>query len=106
MGRFVIVAYTPRDGMETRLLAAVRKHLSVLRDQDLVTDRPAYLMRASDGTVVEIFEWQSADAVKEAHGNPAVQKLWKEFDEVCEYSPLSALAECQNMFAEFEAVEL
>jgi hypothetical protein len=53
MGRFVIVAYTPKAGMEPQLLAAVRKHLQVLRAERLVTDRPASVMRAGDGTIVE-----------------------------------------------------
>ena len=31
MGRFVIVAYTPKAGREPQLLAAVKKHLEVLQ---------------------------------------------------------------------------
>jgi hypothetical protein len=38
MGRFVIVAYTPKPGREQDLLAAVRKHLQVLRAEGLVSD--------------------------------------------------------------------
>ena len=80
MGRFVIVAYAPKPGMTDALLAAVRKHLQVLRAENLVTDRPAYVMRAADGTVVEIFEWQSNEAIEKAHSTPVVQALWAEFD--------------------------
>jgi hypothetical protein len=46
MGRFVIVAYTPKTGQGPQLLAAVKKHLEVLQAEQLVTDRPAYVMRA------------------------------------------------------------
>lgn len=106
MGRFVIVAYTPRPGMADRLMDAVRKHLQVLRAEDLVSDRPACVMRAADGTIVEVFEWRSADAIARAHQNPAVQALWAEFAAVCDYRPLSGLAECQQLFAEFESVAL
>ena len=63
MGRFVIVAYTPKPGMAEQLMAAVRKHLRVLRAEELVTDRPASVMRAGDGTILEVFEWRSADAI-------------------------------------------
>lgn len=38
MGRFVIVAYKPRPGMDQQLLAAVTKHLEVLKSEHLVTD--------------------------------------------------------------------
>ena len=106
MGRFVIVAYAPKSGKAEQLMTAVRKHLEVLRAEDLVTDRPAYVMRARDGTVVEAFEWRSAEAIARAHQLPAVQALWGEFGEACEFKPLAGLAECQEMFAEFEPVTL
>jgi quinol monooxygenase YgiN len=106
MGRFVIVAYSPKPGMADQVLAAVRKHLQVLRAEELVTDRPAYVMRAADGTVVEVFEWRSAEAIAKAHTTAAVQALWAEFGAACDYRPLSGLAECQQLFAEFEPVPL
>jgi hypothetical protein len=105
MGRFVIVAYTPKAGKEHQLLAAVRKHLQVLKAEQLVTDRPASVMRAGDGTIIEVFEWRSADAIKRAHTTPAVQALWGEFGAACDYTPLAKLAEAQQMFAEFDAVD-
>ncbi len=104
MGRFAIVAYTPKPGKNDQLLAAVRKHLDVLRAEHLVTEKTGYVMRATDGTIIEVFEWRSADAVQQAHGNPAVQALWAEFGAACDYTPLSKLAESQQMFAEFDAV--
>ena len=106
MGRVVIVAYTPKTGKEQPLLAAVRKHLQVLQTGQFVTDKPAYVMRAGDGTIVEVFEWRSAQAVQQAHSNPAVQALWAEFGAACDYTPLAKLAETQQMFAEFDAVQL
>lgn len=106
MGRFVIVAYTPKAGKEQELLAVVKKHLHVLRTEQLVSDKAAHVMRAGDGTIVEVFEWRSAEAIQQAHGNPAVQALWEEFGAACDYTPLAKLAEAHEMFAEFDAVEL
>jgi hypothetical protein len=106
MGRFVIVAYAPKAGRERQLLAAVNKHLKVLKAERLVSERPAYAMRAANGTIVEVFEWRSAEAISQAHGNPAVQALWAEFGAACDYVPLTSLAETHQMFAEFDAVEL
>jgi hypothetical protein len=106
VGRFVIVAYTPKPGKEPQLLQAVGKHLRVLRAEQLVTDRPASVMRAADGTIVEVFEWRSAEAIGKAHSNPAVAALWSEFGQACDYTPLGKLAEAEQMFAEFEPVEL
>jgi quinol monooxygenase YgiN len=106
MGRFVIVAYAPKPGKTEALLSAVRKHLQVLHAEGLVTGRPAYVMRAADGTIVEIFEWRSAEAITKAHSTPAVQALWAEFGAACDYRSLDGLAECKQMFAEFEPVAL
>jgi quinol monooxygenase YgiN len=106
MGRFVIVAYTPKPGQQQPLLVAVKKHLQVLQAEKLVTDKPGYVMRAADGTIVEVFEWRSAEAIQQAHTNPAVQALWAEFGTACDYTPLARLKEAQQMFAEFDAVSL
>ncbi|OOG50904.1 hypothetical protein [Rhodanobacter sp. C01] len=106
MGRFVIVAYKPKPGMDEALLAAVKKHVAVLRSEQLVSDRAPYAMRAADGTIVEVFEWRSADAIHQAHANAAVQALWDEFGAACDYVPLANLAEAQQMFAEFDSVDL
>ncbi len=105
MGRFVIVAFKPKPGQSEALAVVVAKHLEVLRAQNLVTDKAPYVMHAANGTVIEVFEWRSSDAITAAHANPAVQALWGEFAAVCEYVPLASLDEAQHMFAEFDAVE-
>jgi hypothetical protein len=61
-------------------------------------------MQAADGTIVEVFEWRSAEAIQAAHANPAVQALWGEFGQACDYVPLSSLAEAHQMFAELECL--
>jgi quinol monooxygenase YgiN len=106
MGRFVIVAYTPKPGKEQALLAAVGKHMAVLRAERLVSDKPGYVMKAAEGTIVEVFEWRDAEAIKAAHGSPAVQALWAEFGAACDFTPLTKLPEASQMFAEFDAVTL
>jgi hypothetical protein len=104
MGRFVIVAYKPKSGHEHSLEAVVMKHLAVLASEKLVSDRPASVMRARDGTIVEVFEWASSDAITRAHSNAAVGALWAEFAAVCDYVPLGTLPEAGQMFAEFDPV--
>ena len=82
------------------------RHWSVFRARSPDADKPSRVRRATDGTIVEVFEWTSAEAIERAHGNTAVQALWDEFATVCDYVPVGGLAECQHMFSEFEAVEL
>lgn len=106
MGHFVIAAYRPHAGREARLLDLVRKHVSILRGEGLATDRSPLVMRAADGTIIEIFEWASAEAVERAHTNEVVRAMWGEFEEVCEYEILANLAESRRPFPPFEPVEL
>ena len=48
----------------------------------------------------------SSEAIASAHDNPVVQALWARFALACDYVPLNTLGEAQDMFAEFEAVDL
>lgn len=105
MGTMVIVAYRPKPGCEAGLEALVREHVPCLRNLGLVTDRPAQAMRAKDGTIVEVFEWQ-AGAIEAAHSSPRVLELWERFGSVCDYVPLRELPEAEGMFAEFESIVL
>jgi hypothetical protein len=106
MGVMVIVAYRPRPGKHALLLALTKEHLSVLRGQHLATERPSYAMQANDGTMIEVFEWNSKEAIASAHTNPVVLKMWERYAEACEYVPLTNVKECSDMFAEFVPIEL
>jgi hypothetical protein len=102
MGRIVIAAYRPKPGRQQALETLMRRHHERLRAEGLVTDRQPTLMRARDGTVVEVFEWLSADAIAAAHGNRAVRRMWDEYAEVCDNVPLREMTETHMLFAEFE----
>ncbi len=106
MGRIVIAAYRPHPGKEAALLQEVKEHLPTLRRCALVTDRPAVVMRAADGTLVEVFEWTSREAIEKAHEEPLVQEMWARFASCCDYITLASLAESKELFAELAPVEL
>ena len=104
MGSISVACYKPKPGCEAALLELVRGHLPPLRAQGLVTDRASIVMRAADGTIIEIFEWVSQEAIAGAHANPAVLDLWKRFEAACRYETPSNIAEFQSMLAHFESV--
>lgn len=106
MGRCVIAVFRPKPGQERALLDVVGRHWRVLQAEQLVTDRPRTVMQAADGSVVEVFEWRSAEAIEAAHANPAVQALWEEFGAACDYLPIAALPEAQQLFSEFTPLAL
>lgn len=98
----VIVAYKPKPGKSEALKSIVMNHVPRLAKLGLVTDRKPTVMEAADGTIIEVFEWLSADAIKQAHSNPEVHKMWVEFVEACDCVPLNSLAEAGDMFAGFK----
>jgi hypothetical protein len=106
MGRIVIACYRPKPGQDGALRELVRHHVTRLRSIGLVTNRVPVVMQAKDGTLLEVFEWVSADAIQTAHSHPDVLKMWEEFGAVCDYVPLAAVAEAGEMFAEFTPVEV
>lgn len=104
MGSISVACYRPKPGCEEALTQLVRNHLPPLRAAGLVTDRPSIVMRSADGSIIEVFEWVSQEAIAGAHNNPAVLELWKRFEAVCSYETPSNLPEFRNMFAHFEPV--
>ena len=101
-GVIVIVAYRPKSGKERDLLDLVRSRVPTLRNEGLVTDRVPTIMRARDGTIIEVSEWKSHEAIDAAHKNPNVLAMWNKFFAICDCIPLKTLAEAQEMFAGFE----
>ena len=101
MGKTVIVAYKPKPGKADELKALMQTHLPRLNQQGLVRDKESFIMEAGDGTIVEVFEWLSEEAIQTAHQNPEVQKMWGEYSAVCDYVPLNSLTEINDLFAGF-----
>lgn len=101
-GVVVIVAYRPKPQREKELLEIVRNRVPTLRKEGLVTDRASVLMRTKDGTIIEVSEWKSPEAIEAAHRNPRVLAMWNEFFSVCDCVPLKTVPEAEAMFAGFE----
>jgi hypothetical protein len=102
----VIALYRPKPGQEALLMACMHDHLPVLRAQRLATSRPSTVLRAADGTLLEIFEWESQAAIDSAHTNPAVLALWERYAACCDYVTMNDLAEARSMFPGFALVEV
>jgi quinol monooxygenase YgiN len=101
-GVVVIVAYRPKPGKENELLELVPNRVPTLQAEGLVTDRAPIIMRARDGTIIEVSEWKSPEAIDAAHKNPNVLAMWNQFFAICECVPLKTLIEAEEMFAGFE----
>ena len=101
----VVALYRPKKGKAAALARVLATHVPNLRRWGLATKRPSTMLRAKDGTVIEIFEWKSVKATGDAHGDLRVLRMWKEFDRVCDYVPLASLKEAKDLFAGFERIQ-
>jgi len=104
-GVCVIVAYRPKPGKQKELLELVRSRVPTLRKEGLVTDRVPTVMQSKDGTIIEVSEWKSQEAIDAAHKNKNVWAMWNKFFELCDCVPFKTLAEAEEMFPNFEPLE-
>jgi len=105
-GNMVIALYRPHAGKEEPLIELLRQHLPTLRRLGLATEREALVLRASDGTILEIFEWASPGAVEQAHTHPEVAEVWESFGKLCDLVSLSDLADAGRKFPHFQPIDL
>lgn len=101
MGKIVIGSYKPKPGKEAILDRLVHNHVKVLRNQGFATSREPMIMKAGDGTVIEIFEWVSKSAIDEAKQNKDIIEYWNQYNEVCDIIPISQILESTISYSEF-----
>lgn len=104
--QIVIALYRPHKGKEKELEAVIKLHIPALKKAGLITERPSLLMKSSDGTYLEIFEWKSNEAANQAHSTPAVGELWEAMGAVCDFPSLNTLPEADKRFPHFEPITL
>ena len=102
---YVVACYMPIPGKETGLREELQTHVDILLNQSLATDAPFIQMRSTDGTVMEVFEWTSQEAIATAHTNPVVLEMWKRFEACSTYIKFADLPESELLYAAFSPLE-
>ncbi len=97
-----MAVYRPKTGGQDTLEAEMVDHVPLLRRLGLATETASVALRASDGTIVEYFEWVDHDAIAAAHEHPEVLEMWSRYEGCCTYGVLADLPNATTMFAEFE----
>jgi quinol monooxygenase YgiN len=108
-GKTPIVAfalYKPKPGKSKELEALIARHIPTRRELELVTDRAPVLVRSTDGTFIEVFEWRSGEAIGRAHQHPRLAMVWEAMGAIADFPPLSALPEANERFPGFAPVDL
>lgn len=93
--------YQPHEGKEEQLKEVLKTHIKTLETENLITTSEPIRAVATDGTVIEIFEWKSEQAKDAAHESPVVMKVWNEIMEIAEIKSLSSLEEANHPFPNF-----
>ena len=102
----VFAMYRPHPGKDAELIRIVETHVPTLRRLELATDRPALLVKAKNGTYIEIFEWSTAEAAGLAHQHPEVAKVWEAMGKISDFSTLADLEESKENFPHFEPITM
>ncbi len=97
----VIAIYKAKSGKLNELEILVRKHFPTLKDYGLTTDKEPFIGRATDGSIIEVFEWANSESAKKAHDHPGVAKIWEAMAVVCDFGKLEQLPEAKNVFPKF-----
>lgn len=106
MSALVFMAlYRPKPGKEMELNEVLKGHITTLREEGLITDRELLTLQAEDGTIIEIAEWKSKEAIDTAHQSPTVMAVWNQIGQLAELTSLSTLAEAQYPFPNFKALK-
>jgi hypothetical protein len=98
-------SYKPKPAQEEALMNLVERHLPKLRELGFATDRENYIAKSQDGTIIEVFEWASMNAVNAAHQHPAVSDIWEKMTLVAEFLPINQLTELNSPFADFKILK-
>jgi hypothetical protein len=101
-----ISLYRPKPGKAKELEALVARHMPTLRELGLVTDRAAILARSEDGTIIEVFEWRSGEAIGKAHQHPKLAQVWEGMGAIAEFPSLASLPEANGRFPNFAPLDL
>ncbi|MEH7073284.1 antibiotic biosynthesis monooxygenase [Neobacillus drentensis] len=103
MSSLVFMAlYRPKPGKEEELKELLKIHIPTLREQELITSRELLTLQAEDGTIIEIAEWKSTEAIEKAHQSDAVMAVWDKIGSLAELTSLSTLAEAGHPFPNFK----
>jgi hypothetical protein len=96
-----LATYKPKAGQEETLMELVKKHVPILRELQLATKRDNFIATSKNGTVIEVFEWTSTNAINAAHQHPAVADIWEKMTLIADFTPLNTLPEANEPFPGF-----
>lgn len=104
MSEVVFAMYHPKSGKEKELEKLIEMHVPLLKELELITNRPRLTLKSNDGTYIEIVEWVNAESANKAHEHPAIANIWEAMEVICEFKKLADLSEAHSTFSHFKVI--
>jgi hypothetical protein len=104
LSEVVFALYRPKSGKEKELEKLIERHAPLLRELELITNRPRLTLQSTDGTYIELIEWVNAESANKAHEHPAIANIWEAMEVICEFKKLADLKEANTAFAHLKVI--
>lgn len=104
-GILAFAVYKPKEGKTEELLPILDRHIEILREKNYITEKDDYLVKASNGYLVEIFAWKSKDSIDAVHKDPDIIAIWEKMGELGEFGNMNDLPESGKVFPNFDILK-
>ena len=104
MGMIAIGAYRVHEGREDEFLEALRQDLVTMREEGLISDWPAMILKAGTNVYLQLVEWADEDAPGRSSSNERVMAIWTKKRILSDYLSLSEVPGAERLFPSFEEI--
>ena len=104
MGLIAIGAYRVREGHEELFLEALRQDIVTMRDEGLISDWPAMILKAGSDVFLQVVEWADDSAPARSSSNENVMAIWTKKRNHAEYLSLAQVPGADRLFPSFEEI--
>jgi len=104
MGMIAIGAYRVHEGHEELFLEALRQDIVTMRDEGLISDWPAMILKAGSDVFLQLVEWADADAPTRSSHNERVMAIWTKKRTHSDYLSLAQVPGADRLFPSFEEI--
>ena len=99
-----IGAYRVHEGQEELFLEALRQDIATMRDEGLISDWPAMILKAGNDVFLQVVEWADDEAPARSSDNERVMAVWTRKRAHADYLSLSQVPGADRLFPSFEEI--
>ena len=104
MGMIAIGAYRVHADHEEPFLEALRQDIVTMREEGLISDWPAMILKAGTDVFLQMVEWADDGAPARSSSNDRVMAVWTQKRTHADYLSLSQVPGADRLFPSFEEI--